>query len=402
MREPTSKPRLRPIEAFRMPGDNEGDIGIRDRSGLSQIILTVSEPVLQIMSLMDGHSTFSEIDEHFDSKYGHPLELATWNTLLDHLDEAHFLEGPSFDKFYRQQQDEFRRRGVRERLDPVQLGAEGDLGSFFEAMFAEAPYTATNGPVRGLIAPHLDYPRGRCCYAAAYSLLRGRPTPDRVVVLGTNHFGRGTSVVATCTDFATPLGRTSSDSEFIHHLESLCGPLCDFELDHGREHSIELQVACLQHLFGGGSFQLAAFLCPDPCGPTGTKPRDGHGVDLDDFAEVLRASIKEDSKDTLIIAGADLSHVGAAFGDERALDEAYLEEVRIHDQQALSHLSVNNPEGLRAYVGERSNATNICSVGCIYTLAKALPTTTATVIRYHQAVDQSTQTCVTCAAVAFS
>jgi AmmeMemoRadiSam system protein B len=198
------------------------------------------------------------------------------------------------------------------------------------------------------------------------------------------------------------MGTVRTAVSFLERLEDRCGNLRTYELDHAREHSIELQVAWLQHLFGSDTFEMVPVLCPDPCGPTGTLPVDGQGVDLREFASILGELLADDPQDTLVVAGADLSHVGAAFGDERRLDDAFLEEVRQRDHRALDELQINDPSAFLERVAEQDNATRICSAGCLYVLAAALPDTTGTVLRYHQAVDQASQTCVTCTAVAFT
>ena len=147
---------------------------------------------------------------------------------------------------------------------------------------------------------------------------------------------------------------------------------------------------------------MVAFLCPDPCGPTGTAPGENGGVDLRDFARTLGTLIRSDPRNTLLIAGADLSHVGAAFGDDRPLDSGYLDAVRIRDEQALGRIAGNDPDAFLRSLTEHDNDTRICSAGCILALTMALPKAAATILRYHQAVDESSQTCVTCAAVAFT
>ena len=103
--------------------------------------------------------------------------------------------------------------------------------------------------------------------------------------------------------------------------------------------------------------------------------------------------------DTLLVAGADLSHVGAAFGDKRELDDSYLDEVRRHDLTALDRLQDGGASAFREYLATEGNRTNVCSVGCIFTLAQVLGKAIVTRLAYHQAVDQPTQTCVTCAAL---
>lgn len=383
---------------------HEGDgatIGVRDRSGLSEVVLSLSAPALDIMSMMNGDQTCEDIRRQFQASFGRALAEATLHSMVTHLENAHFLEGPGFEAYYQSLLDEYRNGRTREMPHATALGIVDDSGAIFEEMLADANGSAPSGTVVGLIAPHLDYPRGRPCYAVAYATLRNRPPPARVIILGTNHCGRSTSVVATGNDFATPLGVTRVDGSFLEKLEECCGDLRTFELDHAREHSIELQVAWLQHVFGADAFTIVPLLCPDPCGPTGTAPLDGRGVDLREFALNLGELVRNDAGATLIVAGADLSHVGAAFGDERPLDEAFLEEVRNRDRQALDRLRTGEVEGFRRCVAEQENPTRVCSAGCIFVLATALPDASASLLGYHQAVDLPTQTCVTCAAVAF-
>ena len=78
------------------------------------------------------------------------------------------------------------------------------------------------GALRAIVAPHLDFPRGRPAYAAAYAALRQSlqetEPPGRVVILGTNHFGRSSSVVGTEKDFQTPWGVLETDRAFLQRL----------------------------------------------------------------------------------------------------------------------------------------------------------------------------------------
>lgn len=401
--DPKQKPCLRPLEAFRLPEGDGAMVGVRDRSGVSDVVVSLSEPALHLMSLMDGTKTCAQIRSAFRSAYGHSVSEDTLGAMVEQLERAHLLEGPVFEDFYRAQLDDYRATGVRAMRDAAALGVTAESEEFFRGILAEAesnPRGRLAGPPRGLVAPHLDYARGRPAYAAAYATLRGRPTPDCVVILGTNHFGRSPSVVSTTSDFATPLGVTRTDVGLIERLEQECGGLRQYELDHAREHSIELQVAWLQYLFGAGSFQVAAFLCPDPCGPTGTAPYNGEGVDLSEFARALGALVDADSRDVLVVAGADLSHVGPAFGDSCSMDDAFLQSVRRRDQCALDKLLCNDVNAFINTVANQDNPTRVCSAGCLFTLRAALPHAVATLLRYHQAVDEPSQTCVTCAAVA--
>jgi len=354
---------------------------------------------------MDGAHTCADICREFRASYGQPLSPDTLQTMVEQLEQAHLLEGSAFEEYYRARQTEYRQAGVRPMRGAVGLGLAADCGELFEGMLEEVGPPASGsitGRVAGLVAPHLDYARGRPCYAAAYATLRDREQPDCVVILGTNHFGRSTSVVATACDFATPLGTTRTDVELLGRLEAECGDLRTRELDHLCEHSIELQVAWLQYLFGADSFKIVPLLCPDPCIPPELGLSDRPRLDLTDLAQALAGLIRADDRDVLLVAGADLSHIGTGFGDHQGLDDALLERARQRDTHALSKLEVNDPSAFLRAVADESNATRVCSAGCIFALATALPNTTGSVLRYHQAVDRGSQICVTCAAVAFT
>ena len=399
--DPEYKPQLRPLEAFPVEDGRGRMIGLRDPGGLSDKVMTLSGAALHIMTLMDGNNTCRQIQDKAAAKLGATLPDHTLQSMINQLGEARFLDGPAFEEFYQGCLAQYRDAGLREMPHASALGIVDSSGAIFDEMLADAERTVLSGPVKGLVTPHLDYSRGRSCYTAGYAALLDRPVPDRIVVLGTNHFGRSTSVVATASDFQTPLGITSTDRAFIARLEERCGNLREHELDHAREHSVELQVAWLQYIFGADSFELVPILCPDPCGPTGTAPIDGKGVDLRDFASALGDLLAPGDGDTLLVAGADLSHCGAAFGDSRALDAEFLEEIRARDRRALTSLLEDNPGGWLDCVSQDGNPTHVCSAGCVFVLAATMRGADGLILRYHQAVDQPSQTCVTCAAVAF-
>jgi len=398
---PDAKPRLRPVEPFVEP--DAGTVGVRDPSGLSGVALSLSEPALFILALLDGTNTLGRIQDLFRGRYGQPLSLETLVELVTRLEESLLLEGPRFDAHYQKLLDEYRAQPARPMHSAAALGLDSRPGEVFDGMLRSVAPAACHSRIVGLIAPHLDYPRGEPCYAAAYGALARQEPPERFVILGTNHFGLGgrSAVTATGLDFATPLGTARTDRAFLERLEEQCGDLRRHEFDHQGEHSVELQVCWLQHLYGADRVRIVPLLCPDPCGPTGTAPYDGAGVDLAEFGRVLAETMAADPGSTVVVAGADFSHVGGFFGDERELDQGFLEEVHHRDQEVLEQIESGAAADLRACIARDENTTRICSAGCMFTLMTALPDAAATVLRYHQAVQQSVQNCVTCAAVLF-
>lgn len=401
---PNERPKLRPVEAIPLADGKEGTFALHDPSGFAEVVLTVSEPALFILSLLDGRNAAQNVIEKFEARYGQRLGESTLADIVKDLAAARLLDGPEFEAHLEELLSEYRAAPVRKSVYGNQLGAPEQVRTYLAEMLAPPNDAPTrNGPIVGLIAPHLDYPRGGPCYAKAYGVLHGHPRPDRCVILGTNHFGRSTSVVATVKSFQTPLGVTQVDTSFLEAVEKRCGfNLREGELDHQREHSIEMQVMCLQHLFGSGTFTIIPFLCPDPCGATGTKPLDGRGVDLRDFARALTEEVEADGADTLLVAGADLSHVGRQFGDTFRLDESFLASVEQRDRRALEHIESSRPDGFLSAIAEEDNPTRVCSAGCMFVVATVLRDATPTMLGYHQAFNAEAQICVSCTAMIYA
>lgn len=398
------RPKLRPVEAFPVSGDEgESMYAVRDPSGIAEHSLTMSEPALYILAHFDGRHTLDEVADAFADRYGQPVDRRTLVQMVEKLDIGLMLDGDRFETHMGDLLRAYRASAVRPAIYGNELGDAATVAALMAEMIPPRNgHAQTAGRLVGLVAPHLDYPRGWPCYGDAYGTLVGRSRPKRVCVLGTNHFGRASSVTATGKAFETPLGVTRVDTEFLARVERRCG--CDIrehEFDHRREHSVELQVMCLQHVLGADGFTIVPFLCHDPCGPTGTRPYDGVGVDLCDFAEALRATIAEDDGDTLLVAGADLSHVGSQFGDTFHLDEAFLISVEQRDREALSRLESSEPEAFVKLLADTENVTRVCSAGCMFVVAYVLRDAKPTMLRYHQAYNEELQICVSCTAMTY-
>lgn len=403
-------PKLRPVEAFPIEHGGHRLLIVHDPTGFAKGPITVSPAAMFILLMLDGQKGSDEVGRAFREQFGQDIPHEQVDDLIAQLDEALYLDSANFARHYQELVEAYRAAPARLCRDLAAYGIDGEsqiseLRDFLTRMLSGCQANLVGRPGRrlaGLIAPHLDYPRGTPCYADAYGVLAMTGFVGRVVVLGTNHYGRGTSVVATGKDFQTPLGTTKTDRAFLEALQTRCGAdLCIHEFDHAREHSVELQVLILQHVLGADRFEIVPVLCPDPCGPTGTAPLDGDGTDLRVFGEALGELIRSDKTPTLIVAGADLSHVGRRFGDDRELESAFLSDVERTDREALDEVVAGRQEEFVRRLAGRENSTRVCSAGCIYALRTALEGAEGQLLRYHLAVDAPSGTCVTCCAAAF-
>lgn len=378
--------------------DDDGQLqfALQDMLQIAPQFVAVSIHGFFVLSQLDGDSTYGEVQSSFLQEFGQAISLEQLAEMIDSLDQALMLDTAHFRQAYQARRAEYSAADARDNRD--RYPDEQTLRSELEAILAN-PDEIVISDLRGLVAPHLDYARGAPCYRAAYGALMQAAPADRYVILGTNHFGRSSAVVATTKDFVTPLGRVSTDRIFIEKLETALGqPLCEHEFDHANEHSVELQVQMLQAALGDRPFSIVPVLCPDPCGVTGIRPYDGCGPDLGDFADALGTLLAHDDRKTVVIAGADLSHIGRRFGDEESTTPEFLERVRTSDMALLDLLGQRQQDAFLEHIAGDENSTRICSAGCIYAMLRALPGRPCKLLRYHQAVDMESETHVTCAA----
>lgn len=117
----------------------------------------------------------------------------------------------------------------------------------------EMPQVAGDGPrhLIGLVSPHAGYVYSGPVGAHGFARLARDGRPDHIVIIGPNH-GRGAlvSAVQTAGAWQTPLGEAPVDTELATAIsEALPEYSTDVHAFDG-EHSLEVQLPFLQHLFG--------------------------------------------------------------------------------------------------------------------------------------------------------
>ncbi|GAB4518899.1 MAG: hypothetical protein Tsb0013_22960 [Phycisphaerales bacterium] len=408
----------------------------------------VTNPLAQFMlPHMTGEHDTQEIAERARQLAGQqqnvPQEAVAMLTpenvqaLVAQLDSAGLLEGPTFQGMVDKLRVDFDnsdtlppgatasiadalvRQSMPEGENPTDddLRTKGPelLAQQFDAWIAQA-LEPVDDPAfdrlpKAIIAPHLDYFRGWPNYAHTYGRCRVVDKPARIIILGTNHFGQGTGVVGCDKGYDSPLGTCEYDQDFARVLKTELGDDASEKLfahryDHEREHSIELHIPWIRHVFAsddGTAPKVFAALVHDPAQANGAS-YDGNGLDLQPFVDALKSAIDKADGPTLIVASADLSHVGRSFGDQQSLvgddDEAKAarEKVLQHDREMLDLVAKGKASELVASIAWQQNPTRWCSVGNMVATMLATDAQEVRILNHTATADQNSVAMITSAA----
>ncbi len=413
----SSTPKLR-SEISAHPVRYQGELLFKlfDTSGISSAELAVSPPSLFVAMQLDGATSILDIQDRFARETdGVLLPSDKIEEVLDSLDKAFFLAGERFDRYEEKLRKEFFAAESRPALSVGASYAEdpATLGTELDTMLAEAPPPEEPTPAAprpqaappGIVIPHIDYGRGAAGYGQAYRELADREPPDAVVILGTGHRPM-TNRVAICDKaFAVPGGAVQNARDVTQALLEACRPVADFATDalaHLPEHSIELQAVWLRHIWSDrvrivpvlvGAMEDFLQAEADPSAAAGDPQLCALVGALTD--------LRTQGRTLMLLASADLAHVGPYFQDERNVDEPYLKEVEEADRQYLAAVASGEPlAGLQA-LQRVEDRYHVCGAGCIHVLNAVLEGVSGRLLGYHQAATPQMQQAVTYAAVLF-
>ena len=410
-----NRPRLRPIEVLPVrSADGREAICLRDPSRIAPYPLYLAAAAVAVLTLLNGQHDLRDIQAELFRSYGELVDLEAIRGLVNTLDEHFFLEGEVFQGFLAEVAVEFARAEVRPALlagqaypdDPVALREE--ISGYFVQPKGPGldPRPGADVPA-GLVAPHIDFARGGPCYAWAYSALPASPVPDLVVVLGTAHHPINGFFSVCGKDFETPLGVIRSRRDFYGRLVEGLGPsaVAD-EFVHRGEHSIEFQAIWLMRHYGDGPFPE---LLPVLCGSFMTLMEEGgepaENREYEHSLGLLRKMLDELSQAgqrVVVLASADLSHVGPQFGGRQPVTRELAAEVKDYDLALLEKAAAGDHEGFFRWAARSSDRTNVCGLSSIYTMLRLLDGRPGKLLAYDQWIDENMQGLVSFAGLSFS
>jgi len=227
--------------------------------------------------------------------------------------------------------------------------------------------------VVGLISPHIDYQRGGPVYAGVWQQAADAlRAADLVIIFGTDHAGSAGRVTLTRQNYATPYGILPTDTGLVDAIADAIGEEAAFaeEIHHRGEHSIELAAVWLHHVRGGqpcpvlpilcGSFQHFVDGWADPAAdPT-----------LVAMLDVLREATLV--RRTVVVAAADLAHVGPAFSDPFPIDHVRYAQLQAADDILIQTLVDADPDAFFHTIAAERDRRNICGLPPIYLTLRLL------------------------------
>jgi AmmeMemoRadiSam system protein B len=405
------RPTLRAVETLVVPDPEHGRVLIlRDTQGVTSAHACIPPALIPIVGRFTGEMTCAEIARAASGELGQPVTTAVVERVAEELSRGLFLEGPA----YRAALDDVRRAFHDAALRPAShAGAAYSADAGELAAYLEGRCLAQASPkqpairartLTALVAPHIDPWRGAVGYGHAYAALRDglAEEADTFVVFGTSHAPMEEPFALCRKGFDTPLGALPADLDAIDRIAAKCpyDPYVD-ELNHKREHSIEFQAVFLRHVLGDRPARIVPVLAGlGRQQARGTDPgRDPRAMAL---LDAVRELVEERGRRIVVIAGADLAHVGPRFGDPLALGAELRDELGRRDATSLDLAKEGEARGFWSDVASDLETRRVCGLAPIYAMLRTMKEGSAgELLHYEQTIDADDGSIVSHAAVAF-
>ncbi len=182
--------------------------------------------------------------------------------------------------------------------EPVASGFYPSDKKLLQEMMKRLIVSREPSTVTGCIVPHAGYLYSGPVAASVYSILD--KNYDSIVILGPDHTGIAKEASIPSEDWKMPFGTAKLDYELASDIEMNSKKIIIDDTAHLYEHSIEVQLPFLHHIFG--EFKFVPITIPS----TYSSP--------DTFEEIASA-IKKACKDkkVLFIASSDFTHFGTGY-----------------------------------------------------------------------------------------
>jgi MEMO1 family protein len=371
---PNDKPHLRWLEI--QPYWHEGQQLwlFADPLNLSERQLLLPPILAQFAVFLDGNRTLAQAQALLQKEAGITLPEEVLAELLAALDGSFLLQNENTAVALQQRQQKFRAQPFRAPLiagqgyapNPAALRRELDEYGAEDDPAALAEWAGWHG--RAIVSPHIDYQRGGNVYAQVWQrAATAVQNADLILIFATDHRGGSASVTLTPLPYATPYGILPTDTVLVDKLAQAIGEEHAYalELNHEREHSVELVAVWLHHVLAGKK--------PPPVVPLllGSfhhfLQQDGHPQEDARLLALRQTLLRETAgKQVLCVASVDLAHVGPAFEDEYLMDEGRRVALVQADEGLITAVVNGDHESFYQQIATIQDANKVCGFSPLY------------------------------------
>lgn len=381
----TNPLKLRAVEPYPVIHGGRPALLLRDPLALAGRSVLIPQQLAPLLALCDGTRDVSALRASLTVRYGLRVGPGELERLVAALDEALLLENERSAQAMAQALEDYRLAPCR---PPAGAGRSypadaGELRLMLDRYLAGVGDDGGPFEGRGLVSPHIDYSRGGPVYAAVWKrAAEAARAADLVVFLGTDHYGDAPFTL-TRQSYATPFGVLPTARDAVDALAEALGEETAFagELYHRSEHSIELAAVWLHHVREGEPCEAVPVLC-------GSFRRFVHGeanpaedpalVALVDAIRQVTAGQR-----ALVVAAADLAHVGPAFGGA-PVDLVARAQLQTADDELIEQMCAGNAEGFFQAIKRVEDRNNVCRLPPIYVALRALGFTQGERVAYER------------------
>jgi hypothetical protein len=351
---------------------------LQDPLRLGDKAIAIPRPVAPLLALMDGTRDEESLEAALRVRTGVRLAPGLLTRLLSDLDEALLLDNDRFAAALEVTRQAYRQAAFRPlTLDGASFPSDpGAASAQLQGYLDSLPVDA--GPplesiVRGVISPHIDYQRGGSVYAEVWrAAAQAAREAELAIIFGTDHRGGPGTLTLTRQSYATPWGILPTEAAVVDALAAALGEDVVFseELHHRNEHSIELAAVWLHFVRAGNPIPMVPILCgsfaPFVAGDWDPASYSPFVVALDVLSSVLH------SQRTLVVAAADLAHMGPAFGDSLGLDFIGRAQLRNSDERLLQAVCAGDATAFFQQLQVEGDRRHVCGLPPIYLTLRLL------------------------------
>lgn len=246
------------------------------------------------------------------------------------------------------------------------LELEEEMENLFS--FKEVAKIKPSKDVFGIVCPHAGHMYSGKTAATGYARIREIGKGATFVIMGPNHHGVGPEVsLYPEGEWETPLGKAQIDSDLVKKICGVCnGDLLMDASAHLYEHSIEVQLPFLQHLFGKDFRFLPICMLNQSMAVA------------NEVSDILFEAVSGSRKKVIFIASSDFSH----YVPKKKAEQ--------DDMLAIKRIEALDVKGFYETIGRKQ--ISMCGYGPVATLmllSNKMGSANAKLLRYSTSAETS-------------